>query len=165
MNSKFSFLIFLFCAAFSQAQEKKIWADSFLGKQAPTIEIEQWLSDEPNTEGKFILVDVWATWCGPCKRAIPKLNKFQKEFKDDLVIIGITYENERKVKKMTGPKMKYYNEIDTQKRMRRTLNVQGIPHCILIDPNGVVVWEGFPELNGHELTAEVIKDLIESYKS
>lgn len=157
-------LMFL-ATCLSQAQEKKIWADSFLGKQAPPIEIEQWLSDVPDMEGKFVLVDVWATWCGPCKRAIPKLNKFQQQFEDDLVIVGITYENARKVRKMKGPKMKYANGIDTQKRMRKALNVQGIPHCILVDPDGRVIWEGFPELSGYELTAEVIEDLIAEYQN
>lgn len=164
MNLKFTMLIMFFCAMITQAQEKIFWADSFLGKQAPAFEIEQWFSSKPNMEGKIVLVDIWATWCGLCKRPIPELNKFQKQFQDDLIIIGITFENERKIKKMTGSKMKYYNGIDTQKRMRKTLNVQEIPHSILIDPDGIVVREGFPELSGHELTAEVVKDLIKEYK-
>jgi len=40
----------------------------------------------------------------------------------------------------------------------------GIPHCMLIDPKGIVRWEGFPLLEGHELTEEVIEKLIAKYK-
>ena len=49
--------------------------------------------------------------------------------------------------------------------MYDTLEIQGIPHCILIDPDGIVRWEGYPILNGYELTSDVIKNIIEKYKT
>lgn len=39
--------------------------------------------------------------------------------------------------------------------MKKILEVKGIPHCILIDPSGVVRWEGYPLLDGYELTEAV----------
>ncbi|TVZ55320.1 thiol-disulfide isomerase/thioredoxin [Lutibacter sp. Hel_I_33_5] len=148
----------------ANSQEKKIWAKSFINKKAPSIIVEKWLTQKPNTEGKFILLDFWATWCGPCIKAIPELNSFQKEFKKDLVVIGISSETPRKVKKQRNPKIKYFSAIDRKRRLNTILEIKGIPHCILIDPRGIVRWEGYPILKNNELTSKVIKELIKKYK-
>ncbi|PZD79233.1 TlpA disulfide reductase family protein [Mesonia sp. K7] len=163
-NIRLTFLL-LFCfIGISQAQEKKIWAKSIINQPAPELVVEKWLTEEPNTEGKFVLIDFWATWCGPCKKAIPEMNAYQEEFKDNLVVIGISDEPEFKVKRLHRPKINYYSAIDTKEVMKNYLQVRGIPHVIIIDPNGIVRWEGFPSLPGHELTSEVIHQIIERYK-
>ncbi|MDO6802293.1 TlpA disulfide reductase family protein [Wenyingzhuangia sp. 1_MG-2023] len=148
----------------TQAQEKKLWAKSVINQKAPKLVVEKWLSEKPETKGKFVLIDFWATWCGPCKKAIPDLNSYQKEFKNDLVVIGISDEPEYKVTRMTHPKVNYYSAIDTQKNIYNELEVNAIPHCILIDSKGIVRWEGYPLLKGHELTAQTIKTIISTYK-
>ncbi|GAB1857880.1 hypothetical protein MHTCC0001_27170 [Flavobacteriaceae bacterium MHTCC 0001] len=147
------------------AQEKKIWAKSYLNKKAPELVVEKWLTETPTTKGKFILIDFWATWCGPCRKAIPKLNQYQKEFKDNLVIIGLSDETKSTIKKMKSPVIEYYSAIDTGKTLERMYKVEGVPHCVLIDPSGIVRWEGYPDLEGFELTSKVIKDIIEKYSS
>jgi len=53
--------------------------------------------------------------------------------------------------------------IDTKKRMSDKLEVAGIPHVILIDPSGIVRWEGYPLLQGDELSAKVVGDIIAKY--
>lgn len=147
-----------------QAQDKQLWAKSIINQKAPELVVEKWLTKKPNTKGKFILIDFWATWCAPCREAIPDLNKFQEVFKNDLIVIGISDETKAKVRVMKKPKIEYYSAIDTQKRLNNELQVQGIPHCILIDPDGIVRWEGYPLLEGHELTEEVIAAIIEKYR-
>ncbi len=160
-----SIVIFVLSIHFSSsAQEKQMWAASVIDQPAPQLYVEKWLSAEPDTEGKFVLIDFWATWCGPCKRGIPEMNKFQKEFKDDLIVIGLSDETEKRVNTHKKPKIEYYSAIDTQKRTNKELKIKGIPHCILIDPDGIVRWEGFPGLNGYELTSKVIKKIIADYK-
>ncbi len=148
----------------AKAEEKKqLWADSFLGKKAPELVVEKWLSgSQPETKGKWVLVDFWATWCPPCRATIPELNTLHEKFKDKLVVIGISDEAEDKVRALKDPVLKYNSAIDTQARMKKALNVSGIPHVIIIDPEGIVRWEGFPLLEGHELKAEVIEKLIGS---
>jgi thiol-disulfide isomerase/thioredoxin len=144
----------------SLAQEKKLWANSFVNKKAPKFEVEKWLSVAPDCKGKFVLIDFWATWCGPCRKAIPELNAFHKKFGDKLVVIGLSDEPEAKVKAMTNPKIEYFSAIDTQKRMKSAVGVRGIPHVLILDPQGVVRWEGFPFLDGYELSEKVIQDIL-----
>lgn len=168
MNKIIACLAFLLCCLAGTAQEsnngKQLWAKSFLNRKAPELKVEKWLTAQPDTRGKFVLIDFWATWCGPCRKAIPELNELQKQFKDRLVVIGISDEKEEKVKGMKEPAIAYSSAIDTQASMKKALEVKGIPHVILIDPQGIVRWEGFPLLEGHELTADVVKALIEKYK-
>lgn len=140
--------------------DKRIWAKSYLGEQAPELVVEKWVSDKPDLEGKYILVEFWATWCGPCRKAIPKLNAMQAKFADKLVIIGISDEKEEQVKDMISPKIEYSSAIDTRALLKSKYQVTGVPHAVLISPDGVVLWEGFPMLPGEELTEEVVASLI-----
>jgi cytochrome c biogenesis protein CcmG, thiol:disulfide interchange protein DsbE len=122
----------------------KLYARSFRGQPPPQIFVDQWLTSSPNVEGKFVLVDFWATWCGPCRQSIPHLNSLQAKFKDRLVVIGLSNETPEDIQKMTSPRMGYHVGTDTQARTMTALEVKGIPHVILIDPKGIVRFEGQP---------------------
>jgi thiol-disulfide isomerase/thioredoxin len=122
----------------------QLYARSIRGQPAPDLVAERWLTDRPDTSGKFVLIDFWATWCGPCRRSIPELNEFSARFKDRLVVIGISDEPEAAIRKMSDPHIDYAVASDPQQRMSDTLQVKGIPHCILVDPHGIVRYEGMP---------------------
>jgi len=140
--------------------EKQIWAKSFLNQKAPDLVVEKWLTKEPDRHGKFVLIDFWATWCGPCRKAIPELNAFHKKFGDRLIVIGISDEPEAKVRSMSEPTIEYFSAIDTKGRTKKAVGVSGIPHVLIMDSQGVVRWEGFPFLMGYELTDKVVADVL-----
>lgn len=159
------FTLIVFVAKAQESNDgKKLWAKSILNQKAPDIVVEKWLTDKPDIKGKFVLIDFWATWCPPCRTFIPILNGFSKKYADKLVVIGISDEPAEKVEAATGLSISYPEAIDTQKRMSNILQVQGIPHAILIDPKGIVRWEGYPLLAGHQLTDDVLAGLLEKYK-
>ena len=143
-------------------QGKRLWAASRLWQQAPELVVEKWLGPEPDRDGKFLLIEFWATWCHHCRLAIPRLNAFHERFSDHLVVIGITDEDEAAARKLVRPAIKFPLAIDTQARMKKELAVKGIPHVIVVEPGGSVVWEGFPLLEGHELTEQRLAKIIEA---
>ncbi len=128
--------------------------------EAPKLVVEKWLTEEPETEGKYVLMEFWATWCGPCRRSITLLNGIREKFGDELVVIGISDETEEDVRKLVEPKIEYYSAIDTRARMKKSLAVFGIPHVVIVEPGGFVVWEGFPLLKDYELTEEIVDRIL-----
>lgn len=162
---KFFLFVLLFSLTFASAQEKKkLWAHSFLNKKAPKLIVETWLTDEPDTQDKFILLDFWATWCPPCRKLIPDLNTMHQQFGRDLVVIGLSDQTEEKLRAFRA-KIDYYQATDTKKRTKNAYQVKGIPHTVLIDPKGIVRWEGYPLLKGFELTEAIVYKIITDYNS
>lgn len=134
---------------------KQGWPTPYLWKKAPKIVVEKWLTEKPETQGKYVILDFWATWCAPCLRMIPKLNYLQKTFGDKLVIIGISEEVEDDVSKLRAPKLEYPVAIDTQKRLMKKYIVGGLPYGVIIEPGGYVVYQGYG------LNEEIVKMVLD----
>ena len=145
-------------------KSKELYADDIRGKKAPKLVVENYMTDkEPDLAGKVVLIDFWATWCGPCRKAIPELNELQAKFKDDLVVIGISDESPATVQEfMKKTEMKYASAIDMQATMKKAINVRGIPHVIIMSSDGIVRWQGFPLDDSEPLTAGIVKQIIDA---
>ncbi len=144
---------------------KRMWATSFIWTKAPELKVEKWLSEKPETKGKYILLEFWNTWCPPCRRSLANLNKYHEKFKDELTVIALCDETEEAVygmKKEHGVEPpKCYSAIDTTGFTKKKYGVYGVPHVVIIEPfEGCVVWEGFPGLKGYELTEEKIEKIL-----
>lgn len=148
-------------ASYPEFVEKELYADDHRGEKAPELAVETWLGDQPDMKDKVILVDFWATWCGPCRKAIPHMNDFAREFSDDLVVIGLSDEDPNIVKEfMKNTKMSYPQAIDTSASMKGALGVRGIPHVMIMSSDGVIRWQGFPGHPADPLTSKTIQQII-----
>ena len=77
-------------------------------------------------------------------------------FRKRLVVVGVSSETEFEVRRMTTPLISYPVAIDTRQRMSSALQVKGIPHAILIDPQGIVRFEGQPDYLNHDNLAALL---------
>ncbi|MDR3199239.1 MAG: TlpA family protein disulfide reductase [Planctomycetaceae bacterium] len=134
------------------------------------IEVERWVNEPPkNFAGKFVLVEVWATWCPPCRRSLALLEYFHEKYKDELVVVSICETDEDALKKMEGPTkladIKVPLAVDTYRRFANKLGVWGIPHAVLIEPiSGAILWEGMPTQIGYELSDEKLGKILANLK-
>jgi len=128
-----------------------------LGDAAPPLQIADWIKgdtvDLAEVKGKkVVVVEFWATWCGPCRTSIPHLTELQKKFQErGVVFVGVSDETAAQVKPFVnemGDKMDYTVAVD---RGRKTFAAYmeafgegGIPHAFVVDLEGRIVWHGHP---------------------
>ncbi len=104
------------------------------GKPAPP------LKGAPATQGKVVLLDFWTSWCGPCKREHPILDKLQKEFRPKgLLVLGVNVGEDRDaVEKAHLPYPSL--QLDADDEALKSLAVNAYPTLVLIDRTGKVAF-------------------------
>lgn len=93
-------------------------------------------------KGNYVLLDMWASWCGPCKGEIPNLLKLHNQYKDKgLTVLGLFVwdEDENLKKAMKEEGIVWPQIIDTDKGAQNLYGVDGIPHIILFAPDGTIL--------------------------
>ncbi len=133
------------------------------GKSMPKLDAVQLFNNEYGLEledlrGYVVVVEFWATWCGPCKTSIPHMNEINRDFKDKgVVIIGISDEDAGTVNAfMKSTKMEYI--VAAGSKAKEKFRVNGIPAAFIIDPEGTIRWQGHPMAGLDTELAKVVKE-------
>lgn len=122
------------------------------GSEAPAIEFDAVLNADGATtladfRGSLVLLEFWASWCGPCRAVLPHLKRLHEQFADrGLVVLGCNFGEKGAVAEafVRQEAIEYPIGLDATRKAGNAYGVRGIPHAFLIDPQGVVVWAGHP---------------------
>jgi peroxiredoxin len=147
-----------YLTAFIESAKKAAVGQKFVDFEMETPEGNPVKLSDYAGKGKLVLVDFWASWCGPCRREMPKLVEAYAKYKDkNFEIVGVSLDEDAASWKkaleqlgMTWPQMsdlKSWNSAGG-----KLYAIRSIPHVVLIDSEGTIISRG---LHGEELHAKL----------
>lgn len=137
------------------------------GAQAPAFSYEQLGTKQQvalgDFQGKYLLIDFWASWCPPCHAAVPFLKEaYAKQKANGFEILGVSLDkNQAAWEKAVASKELNWTQLrvdDEGAHITKLYSFNSIPYFVLLDPQGKVVAEGFQAKQLDEiLTAAMTK--------
>jgi peroxiredoxin len=135
--------------------------DSLIGEPAASFILPDFDGNKislSDFKGKYVLLDFWEAWCGPCRMSMSHLNELQNKYKDKgLVIIGITRDNLSFAAKLVRDKGLNYINIQGDSQINQAYRVYEIPQYFLINKDGIII---YASKNGYE---KKIEELLEKH--
>jgi cytochrome c biogenesis protein CcmG/thiol:disulfide interchange protein DsbE len=130
-----------------------------------TFSLEGKLPD--NLKGKIVLVDFWASWCGPCKESFPAMEELQKTYGEKgLVILAVNLDDDKSAMDdfLKQNKVNFTVVRDASKKLVNTVNISSMPSSFILGPDGKVaaVHKGFHGKETSKQYAKEIGDLLSS---
>ncbi|QDU30176.1 Thiol-disulfide oxidoreductase ResA [Anatilimnocola aggregata] len=134
----------------------------------------EWINTKPlskkDLKGKFVLLDFWTYCCINCMHILPELKKLEKQYPNELVVIGVhsaKFDTEKDRENILAAVLRYEIEHpvvnDADHKIWDTFGINSWPTALLIDPEGQAVWGRSGEFKADEV-AEVLNSAIPFYK-
>lgn len=151
--------------------------NQLMGKGKPSPKFENYIDYQGGTkslssfEGKYVYIDVWATWCGPCIQQIPFMKEIENHYKNkNIVFVGMSTDESNRSGGSWEAAEKKWRDFVKEKNLvgvqlwagqdfsfQQAYEINAIPRFILIDPKGKIVLADAPRPSDPAL-----KDLLDS---
>jgi thiol-disulfide isomerase/thioredoxin len=164
--------LFLLVLAVVAACDSESSANPLIGQQAPNVRLSP-LTPGSDIEladykGKVVILDFWATWCGPCRELMPTLVDLKKKYGEKgLVVVGVTSENAAPVRafRRDNPEINYDFFLDGLQTATTVYHAASLPTTVIIGRDGkVAYWDaGYsPDETPQQLESAIVKALDQS---
>lgn len=141
------------------------------GKPLPKLSLENWRGEpvDVNNQGKVMVIDFWATWCGPCRRALPKNVEMAKKYKDQpFVLVGIhdARRGKDRIEQVVGTLNADYpmavDVLDSQSKSGRSAQACRLkywPTYLVVDHKGIVRACGLQPSRVEDVVKRLLKEV------
>jgi thiol-disulfide isomerase/thioredoxin len=115
------------------------------GKPAPELQLNGWINSKAlnlkQLKGKIVVLDFWATWCGPCIASIPHTNELMEKYsKKGVVIIGVCAQRGAEKIEATVKERGIQYPVAVDQGTNAAYKANSYPNCYIIDRKGVLRW-------------------------
>lgn len=140
----------------------ELFSQPTVGKVAPSLSGIKLIDRQlPDFDKKFVFIDFWATWCSPCRKTLPHVEKLAEKFKENVIFLAISDEKEAEVRQFL--QKNNFNSLifglDIQKDLFLELEVKSVPQYILISPQNRILASG----NSSDISDEYLDSIITNY--
>jgi thiol-disulfide isomerase/thioredoxin len=176
-------------ASFEKAAAAKAARDARIGKPAPELNFIWSSHDGPKTlsayRGKVVVIDFWATWCGPCVASFPQVRELTAHYKDaDVVVLGVT-SIQGSIMGLEPPRIDTRNDparemalmkdyikarditwpvvFSSEPVFNEEYGVTGIPHMAIVAPDGTLRHSGMHPAEPHPEKVKKIDALLKEF--
>jgi thiol-disulfide isomerase/thioredoxin len=133
-----------------------------IGLPAPKFKLPDLKGQEVSLDqfkGKVVMLDFWATWCGPCQMTMPVIEKLEKEYSDTLIVLAINLQESKDEVAEYAKRQAVTSRVllDESGSVGATYGTDSIPMQFLIDKNGIVrhVQMGYSPKMASQLRAQI----------
>ncbi len=142
----------------------KLLSQPTVGQKAPTLSGIKLIDKQlPKIDNKFVFIDFWATWCSPCRKSLPHVDKLAEKYKEKVIFFAISDEKETDVRGFLQ-KNKFNSLIfglDIQKNLFSKLEIESVPQYILISPENTILASGYSS----EISDAYLDSVITNYNA
>ena len=136
-----------------------------IGRAAPDFKLLNLKGEEVSLDqfkGKIVMLDFWATWCGPCRMVMPILERLQKEYADIMVQLSVNLQEPKDIVEDYVQNQGIHTPVllDREGAVAQAYGAEAIPMQVIIDRKGVVrfIENGYtPEITLPRLRSEIEK--------